>query len=342
LRREDLELTVTTVAKPKGTGGSAAESLRPASATPLFVFDDFDQLSDRQIDDVCEVTLHCEQMRPAGVLPAPVHFLARLERPALHFLRERIAAQFRFEEVGADEAIAVLHNRLLFQREQRDRRVEARAFRHGILVGLAAGGVVIAASIGVFILRPTAEQVGEAPASTGQGRSVSEEVLTLRPAKEAPMSPAPRQAPLNAETTSVAATTTTLSAPPPPPAEAESPPAITPSSVANPPARPGLSATEITALLARGDAFLGAGDITSARLFYERAADAGSGLAALQLGATFDPVFQGSAGLRGAVAEAIQALSWYRRARELGVSEAAQRITALETLPLGDPYTGSR
>ena len=150
------------------------------------------------------------------------------------------------------------------------------------------------------------------------------------------MSVAPRQALPNAETTSVTATTPpSLSTPPPPPAEAESPPAATPPSVANPPAGPRLSATEITALLARGDAFLGAGDITSARLTYERAADAGSGLAALQLGATFDPVFQGRAGLRGAIAEAIQALFWYRRARELGVSEAAQRITALETRPLG-------
>jgi hypothetical protein len=323
LRREDLEPTVTTVAKPKGSSGSAAESLRPASATPLFVFDDFDRLSDKQIDDFCEVTLHCERMRPAGILLAPVHFLARLERPALHLLKERIAAQLRFKEVGADEAVAVLHNRLLFQRDQRDRRAEARAFRHGILVGLAAVGVLISASIGVFILHPTAEQVGEAPASSGQTRSVSEEVSMFRPANEAPMSAAP---------TSATATT------PPPLAKVENPPAIAPSSVANPPAGPRLSATEITALLARGDAFFGAGDITSARLFYERAADAGSGLAAFQLWTTFDPVFQGRAG----IAEAIQVWSWYRRASELGVGEDAQRVKALETRPLGDPNTRSR
>jgi hypothetical protein len=318
LSREDLEPTVTTVAKPRG--GSAAEPLHPASATPLFVFDDCDRLSDRQIDDFCEVTLHCEQMRPAGILLAPVHFLARLERPTLHFLKERIAAQFRFEEVGADEAIAVLHNRLLFQR---DHRAKTRAFRHGILVGLAAVGVVISASIGVFILHPTAEQVGEAPASTGQTRSVSEEVSMLRPANEAPMSAAP---------TSATATT------PPLLAKVESPPATTPSSVANPPAGPRLSATEITALLARGDAFFSSGDITSARLFYERAADAGSGLAAFQLWTTFDPSFQGRAG----TAKAIQVWSWYRRASELGVGEDAQRIKALETRPLGDSNTRSR
>jgi hypothetical protein len=58
-----------------------------------------------------------------------------------------------------------------------------------------------------------------------------------------------------------------------------------------PTASPCLSAIEIAALLGRGDAFLSAGDITSARLFYERAADAGYGLAALQLGATFGSLF---------------------------------------------------
>ena len=46
---------------------------------------------------------------------------------------------------------------------------------------------------------------------------------------------------------------------------------------------PRFSAAEIAALLARGDALLSSGDITSARLFYQRAADAGAGLAAVRL-----------------------------------------------------------
>ena len=81
------------------------------------------------------------------MLLTPIDFLARLEGPALRFLNERIAAQFRFDEVGDDETVAVLHNQLL---SQRDRRIEARGFRRGILVGLAGSGVVIAASIGAF------------------------------------------------------------------------------------------------------------------------------------------------------------------------------------------------
>jgi len=100
-------------------------------------------------------------------------------------------------------------------------------------------------------------------------------------------------------------------------------------SVAHPPVGPRLSATEIAALLARGDAFLGTGDITNARLFYERAADAGSGLAALRLGATFESLFPGRAGI-GAAADPAQALFWYRRARALGISEAEERINRIE------------
>ncbi|HEY3908487.1 MAG TPA: hypothetical protein VGM07_01195 [Stellaceae bacterium] len=96
------------------------------------------------------------------------------------------------------------------------------------------------------------------------------------------------------------------------------------------------------ALLARGDAFRGTGDITSARLFYERAADAKSGLAALRLGATFDTVLPGSGGLQARTADPGKALFWYRRARELGVGEAEQRIKALETRSSGEAKTRPR
>src|SRR5262249_45037546 len=94
-----------------------------------------------------------------------------------------------------------------------------------------------------------------------------------------------------------------------------------------------LSPAEIAALVTRGDTFLSAGDITSARLFYERAADAGDGAAALRLGATFDPDFLGRAGMRGSPGDPAQAASWYRRARDLGDGAAAQRLKELEKGP---------
>src|SRR5262249_39176138 len=52
-----------------------------------------------------------------------------------------------------------------------------------------------------------------------------------------------------------------------------------------------LSEEEMAALLARGDSLLSVGDVASARLVYERLADAGGGLAAIRLGETFDQLF---------------------------------------------------
>jgi hypothetical protein len=84
------------------------------------------------------------------------------------------------------------------------------------------------------------------------------------------------------------------------------------------PAGSRLSADEITALLARGDAFLSAGDIASARLFFQRAADAGDSRAAMRMAVTFDGAFLDRAGLRGLRGDPQQAAFWYRRARDLG------------------------
>lgn len=98
-------------------------------------------------------------------------------------------------------------------------------------------------------------------------------------------------------------------------------PKSTPSAAGPPPAQLRLSSAEIAALRARGDALFALRDISSARLFYERAADAGDGRAALRLGRTFDPVFLDFThpGVRG---DSAMAVSWYGRARELGEAEA--------------------
>jgi hypothetical protein len=64
-----------------------------------------------------------------------------------------------------------------------------------------------------------------------------------------------------------------------------------------PPAAAGatLSSGDVAVLLARGDSLFGTGDcpgdLVSSRLFYERAAAAGSGEAALRLGESYDPHF---------------------------------------------------
>ena len=88
---------------------------------------------------------------------------------------------------------------------------------------------------------------------------------------------------------------------------------------------------QLAELLARGDEFLRSGDIASARLFYERAADAGDGQAALRMGATFDPTFLASAGLRNLRGNLAKARLWYHRALGLGASEAQSHLNNLET-----------
>jgi len=96
------------------------------------------------------------------------------------------------------------------------------------------------------------------------------------------------------------------------------------------PAQSTLSTVEIAALLAQGDAYLGRGDVASARLFYERAADAGGAIAALRLGETFDPIFLDLAHLRGIPGDLGTAVSWYRRARALGSRDAENLLQKLE------------
>ena len=91
-----------------------------------------------------------------------------------------------------------------------------------------------------------------------------------------------------------------------------------------------LSAAQIAELLARGDTFLHAGDIVAARLFYERAADAGDWQAAMRMGATFDSAFLLRAGVRTAV-DPIKAQSWYRHALDLGAPKTDRQLESPQT-----------
>jgi hypothetical protein len=93
----------------------------------------------------------------------------------------------------------------------------------------------------------------------------------------------------------------------------------------------GLSPSEIRELSQHGDSLLRIGDVASARLFYERAAAAGDGRAALRLGATFDPALLERLGVGKLQADAAEARSWYNRALDLGAIEAKPQLKGLET-----------
>jgi len=97
---------------------------------------------------------------------------------------------------------------------------------------------------------------------------------------------------------------------------------------AAPPARH-LDADEISALLKRATSLLDIGDIVSARLLLERAADARDGDAALLLARTYDPDVLGKRDARSVQPDREQARIWYRKAAELGSQRARQRLAEM-------------
>ncbi|RTL65615.1 MAG: hypothetical protein EKK41_19890 [Hyphomicrobiales bacterium] len=109
--------------------------------------------------------------------------------------------------------------------------------------------------------------------------------------------------------------TTPLAVPPPPP-----------------PMRPALTPDEherATRLLKRGQDHLKDANVSEARLFFEKAADAGLAEAALALGGTYEAAELERLNIRGAYADDGEARRWYERAAQLGAAEARQRLQRL-------------
>jgi TPR repeat protein len=90
-----------------------------------------------------------------------------------------------------------------------------------------------------------------------------------------------------------------------------------------------LDSDEIAALLKRGENFIANGDLASARLVLQRAAEAGEAQAALSLAGTFDPIVLDRLGLQGQKADIEKARIWYQRAQELGSAAAPRRLRLL-------------
>ena len=105
---------------------------------------------------------------------------------------------------------------------------------------------------------------------------------------------------------------------------------VVPLALPKPPTKPAFPGAEITTLLARGDWLFATGDVVSARLLYERAAEAGEAQGAVRLGKTFDPIFLDRAHVREARADAGMAVFWYRRARDLGAMGITSQLKSLE------------
>ena len=89
-----------------------------------------------------------------------------------------------------------------------------------------------------------------------------------------------------------------------------------------------LDPKEILVLVKRGQELLASGDILSARLLLQRAAEARDARAALLLGTTYDPALLKQLGANG-LADVAQARNWYQKAREWGEPGAQRQLEAL-------------
>ena len=344
LTGEEVSRAGSVVAILPAGSGTVTISDTTETDAPLFVFDDAERLSDQQLGELCATIQRGGRKNAAGVLLARRGFLARFQEQPLQFLREAVALQLRFDEIGDDEGIDFLRHQLAVRHsEDETRRGRPIFFRSLAVLGVLAA-VGVGAAVVLHHVRMLDVKVPDERSVSPAGNS-SPSIAPLHPAPRSapsaaalpptPEPPKPQAAPAvptpaplrpeqmpqpNASVASPAAprAAATPQAPPPP---------------AQSPAGPHLSATEIAALVARGDAFLSAGDIASARLFYERAADGGDSAAALRLGATFDPNFLGRVGVRGDPGDPARAAFWYRRARDLGDAAAAERLKNLERQP---------
>jgi hypothetical protein len=91
-----------------------------------------------------------------------------------------------------------------------------------------------------------------------------------------------------------------------------------------------LEADELAALMKRAKGLIAIGDIASARLLLERAADAQEASAALLLAQTYDPVVLGAQDTRSITPDPAAARTWYQKAAQLGSSDATQRLAQMQ------------
>lgn len=148
---------------------------------------------------------------------------------------------------------------------------------------------------------------GGAPsgAAPDAGATVSPALSSLRPPETKPVPPQPP------------ASTTTAARQVPQPRSEEA-------------ARPDPSRPQHEPLLARGDEYLGSGDLDMARTFYQMAFERGSAEAAIRMGWTFDPQYFQRIGLRGE-ASPREAILWYQEALRRGSTQASSRLSDLAT-----------
>jgi TPR repeat protein len=90
-----------------------------------------------------------------------------------------------------------------------------------------------------------------------------------------------------------------------------------------------LDPDQIKLLMKQGEQFIAAGDFVTARIAFQRAAEAGDANAAVAVGATYDPTAFAKLGAVGIGADVAKARSWYQKAEKLGSPDARRRLEVL-------------
>ena len=158
---------------------------------------------------------------------------------------------------------------------------------------------------------PTRDEIAAAYQSALKGKVAAPEPAAREASREV-------VAAINPTTPAVAAVAPVIREPAPAPREAAPPPARR------------IDPDELAALLKRAKSLLSIGDITSARLLLERAADAQEPEAALMLAGTYDPQVLGSQDLRSVTPDPAAAKVWYQKAAQMGSADAKRRLGQLQ------------
>jgi len=90
-----------------------------------------------------------------------------------------------------------------------------------------------------------------------------------------------------------------------------------------------LDPEQIKFLTRQGEQLAATGDLVTARILFQRAAEVGDATAAMALGATYDPNVLAKLGVARMAADVEKARSWYRKAESQGSAEATRRLRAL-------------
>ena len=78
---------------------------------------------------------------------------------------------------------------------------------------------------------------------------------------------------------------------------------------------------------------LSLGDLSAARLLYQRATELGSAEAATAMGRTYDPAYLTAIKATGIKPDRAAAAAWYKKGAALGDSEATARLSNLGPVP---------